>query len=320
MSVHDRKIKSGTIVALVGSSALIIISIITFTQQVPALSQSRALGVRAYDQEYVPALRRIGDSIPKNETLVADDIYPQAIYFTDHKVKSPRVASEKGLVQFMWKNNCSYLVVPEYTYNPPDITPLLIQLVNEPFERISDFYAQHIAVPKPHNNTPPLNSTSVLRPDNNNNTSSRLDLQKSIKGEVFNKLFEKISDYNTQFTILHLYKLRSDVTPDNLSTLTDKTRPILSVSLPINDTVMQSRFGTLRLNVTGTAMDAESKIKRVEISIDGLPFELANPRAPNDWSTWSFSDIVKAHTKTIVVRATDNADNRAWVPIHITVK
>ena len=317
MSVHDRKINSGRVIAIVGSGLLIVISIITFTQQVPALSQSRGLGVRAYDQEYIPALRRIGDTIPKNETLAADDIYPQATYFTDHKVKSPRVASEKALVQFMWKYNCSYLLVPEYTYNPPDITPLLIQFVKEPFERISDFYVHYIAVPKSHNNTPSLNSTSLLRPDNN---TLPLDLQKSIKEEIFSRLFEKISDYNTQFTILHLYKLRSDVTRDNLYILSDKTRPMLSVSLPINNTVMQAKFGTLRVNVTGTAMDADSKIKHVEISIGGLPFELANPRAPNDWSTWSFSDFVPAGTKTIVVSATDNADNRAWVSIHVTVR
>ena len=41
---------------------------------------------------------------------------------------------------------------------------------------------------------------------------------------------------------------------------------------------MESEFGVLRVNVTGSAIDADTDIKGVEISIDGLPFQLANPR------------------------------------------
>jgi hypothetical protein len=328
MSLDDRKIKSGRIIAIVGSGALIVISIITFTQQVPALSHSKRTE-RIYDEGYVVALRRIGNDISKNETLAVDDIYPQATYFTDHQVKAPAVRSDRALVQFMWKNNISYLLVPESTSEPtPDNTPLVIQLAKKPFEQISDFYAKYIAVPKPRNNTPlQNNNTSVLRPDNNNNTqlnnNTGLNLRREVQGlegDVFNKLFEKISDYSTESSVLHLYKLRSNVTRDNLYILTDKTRPILSVSLPINGTLMESKFGVLRLNVTGTARDADSSIKQVEISINDSPFELANPRAPHDWSTWSFSDIVTKGTKTIVVRATDNADIKAWMPINIRVE
>jgi hypothetical protein len=155
------------------------------------------------------------------------------------------------------------------------------------------------------------------------NNDTQLNLRRSIQGfdgNVFNKLFEKVSDYNTQTSILHLYKLRSNVTSDNLYILTDKTRPMLSVSLPINDTVMQSKFGALRLNVTGTAKDADTNIQQVDISINNSPFELANPRTPHDWSTWSFSDIVTQGTKTIVVRATDGAGIKQWMHINITVK
>jgi hypothetical protein len=95
---------------------------------------------------------------------------------------------------------------------------------------------------------------------------------------------------------------------------------MLSVSLPVNGTTMEPEFGVLRVNVTGSAEDADSKIKKVEISFGGLPFKLANPRAPNDWSTWSASDIITEGTKRILVRATDNADNRIWAPVYITIK
>jgi hypothetical protein len=277
------------------------------------MSQSR----RTYDEEYVVALRQIADIIPQNETLAATDTYPQIAYFTDHKVKVPWVRSERALVQFMWKNNCSYLLVPEYTSEPkPDNTPLLIQLAEKPFERISDFYAKYISVPKP-DNTPLFNTSSVPQQDNNN---SRLDIHKSIKEHLFQKLFEKVLDYPTENSLLHLYQLRSNITRDNLSIVTDTTRPLLSVSLPINGTIMEAEFDVQRVNVTGSANDAESKIKKVEVSIGGSPFQLATPRAPNDWSSWSFSDIVTGGTTRIMVRATDNADKREWVPVFITIK
>lgn len=281
-------------------------------------------GLRTYDQEYIEGLRRLADILPQNETLVAAEIYPQVTYFTDHKVKAPWVRSERALVQFMWNNNSTYLFVPEYTSAPqPDNTPLLIQLARKPFEMISDFYAKYISVPKPEpepdNRTSNLllNASSVSQLDNN----TRLNIRKSIEENViFPRLFEKILDHPTENSLLHLYRLRSNITSDNLIMVTDTTRPMLSVSAPINGTIMESEFDVLRVNVTGSAADAESKIEKVEVSIGGSSFQLATPRAPNDWSTWSFSDIVTAGNKRIVVRATDDADNMMRVPIRITIK
>jgi hypothetical protein len=283
-------------------------------------------GLRTYDQEYIEGLRRVADSIPQNETITAAEVYPQVTYFTDHKVKAPWVTSERALVQFMWKNNSTYLLAPEYTStSPPDNTPLLIQMARKPFEMIYDFYAQYISVPKPEpvqeNKTanPLLNASSLLSQQLDNNTL--LNIRKSIeKNVVFPKLFEKISDYPTENSLLHLYHLRSNITRDNLIMVTDITRPLLSVSVPVNRTIMESEFDVLHVNVTGSAEDVDSNIKKVEISIAGSPFQLATPRAPNDWSTWSFSDFATAGTKRIVVRATDNADNIMRVPLYITIK
>jgi hypothetical protein len=282
-------------------------------------------GLRTYDQEYTEGLRRVADSIPQNETITAAEIYPQVTYFTDHKVKAPWVTSERALVQFMWKNNSTYLFAPEYTSaSPPGNTPLLIQMARKPFEMIYDFYAQYIYVPKPEpvqeNKTanPLLNASSVpQQPDNNTLLNIRKSIEENI---VFPKLFEKILDYPTENSLLHLYHLRSNITRDNLVTVTDIRRPLLSVSDPVNRTIMESVFGVLRVNVTGSAEDADSNIKKVEISIAGSPFQLATPRAANDWSTWSFSDFATAGTKRIVVRATDNADNIMRVPLYITIK
>ena len=95
---------------------------------------------------------------------------------------------------------------------------------------------------------------------------------------------------------------------------------MLSVSNPVNGTIIESEFDVLRVNVTGSATDIDTNIKKVEISVGGSPFQLANPIAPDDWSTWSFSDIATGGTNRIVVRATDDADNRMLVPIYITIR
>jgi hypothetical protein len=311
--MNNEKGTTRRIIVVVSCSLLIVISLVTSLLQIPAMSsQSR----RTYDQEYIVALRSITDILPENETLAATESYPQVAYFTDHKVKVPWVRSEKALVQFMWKNNVSYLLVPEYTSPPKpagsfgsyafweDNAPLPIQWAKYPFEKISDFYAQYISGPQ----------------QENDNSSSRLNIRQSKEGVVFQKLFEKILDYPTENSLLNLYRLRSNITQDNLYIVTDTTRPVLSISLPVNGTIMESEFDVLRVNVTGAANDTDTNIKKVEISIGGSPFQLANPIAPDDWSTWSFSDILTAGTKRIVVRATDIADNRMSVPIYITIK
>jgi hypothetical protein len=314
MRAGDGNIRGRSTIVIISCGLLIVISIITFLQQIPTIAHT----TKIYDKEYANALRYIGDIIPQNGngTLATTENYPQTTYFTGHKVKVPWVNSEKSLVEFMWKVNSSYLLVPEdISEPPPDNTPLLIQMAEKPFEKFYDFYAEYISVPKP-DNTPPLLNTSVPKPDN-----TPLDIHKSINGEIFEKLFEKILDYNTQGSVLHLYHLRSNITSDNLILVTDKTRPMLSVSVPINGTIMESEFDVVRVNITGSAKDTDSNIKNVEISIDGRPFEFANPRAPDDWSTWSFSDYVGGQgAKKIMMRATDNADNRIWAPVYITIK
>jgi hypothetical protein len=310
--MNNEKGTARRIIVVVSCSLLIVISLVTSLLQIPAMSsQSR----RTYDQEYIVALRYITDIIPENETLAATESYPQVAYFTDHKVKVPWVRSEKALVQFMWKNNGSYLLVPEYTSAPKpagsfgsyafwDNAPLPIQWAKYPFEKISDFYDQYISAPQ----------------QDNDNSSSRLNIGQSKEGVVFQKLFEKILDYPTENSLLNLYRLRSNITQDNLYIVTDTTRPVLSISLPVNGTIMESEFDVLRVNVTGSANDTDTNIKKVEISIGGSPFQLANSIAPDDWSTWSFSDILTGGTNRIVVRATDIADNRMSVPIYITIK
>jgi hypothetical protein len=301
MIVNNQKGTAIRIIVVVSCSLLIVISLVTSLQQIPAMSSPTG---RSYDEELVDALRYIGVIIPRNESLATTAIYPQVSYFADHNTTAAWVKTEEALVQFMWKNNFSYLLVPDDSSLPTmeyATTPLLIQLAEKPFEKIFDLYDEYTSVPRPDNNT-------------------RLNIDRSIRGEQFEKAFEKILEKNTESGILHLYQLRSNITQDNLSIVTDTTRPMLSVSLPVNGTIMESEFDVLRVNITGSAKDVDTNINKVEISIGGSPFQLATPRAPDDWSTWSFSEFVTGGTKRIVVRATDDADIRTWVPIYITIK
>jgi hypothetical protein len=296
MNLNKRK-RASKILIVLSCSLLVVITLITFYEQIPTILKS----TKIYDKEYVSELRNVENFIPQNETLASSENYPQVAYFTDHKVKVPWMSSEKSLIQFMWKINSSYLLVPEDNLAPkPDNTPLLIQLAEKPFEKIFDYYYDYISDPKPK--------------------KTILELKKG-QEKPFEKLFERVYDFETDNSTLHLYRLRSDITRDNLSTMTDNTKPILFVSFPVNGTIIESKFDVLRLNITGTAIDKESKIKKVEISVNGLVFQLAKPRAPDDWSTWSFSHIITSEgTKRVLVRATDNADNKEWFSVYITIK
>lgn len=298
MSLNNRKDIVRKIITLVGCGLLILVSLITFQQQIPTISQAFP---KVYDREYIDALRKIGNLVPQNETLATSESYPQVTYFTDHKVKFTRVASEKALVEFMWKINSSYLLVP---YHPPaaqqrlDNTPLLVKFAEKPFEKIFSDYDDHI---------------SKQRPDD-----ILLSLHQLSKEKGFKTLFEKIYEHNTEENKLSLYRLRSNIT---LNMIADGTKPTVFVTFPVNGTSIESESDILRVNVTGSALDTDGKIEKVEVSFDGLVFQLANPRAPDDWSAWSSSHLVTSEgTKKIVARATDNADNKRLFPLYITIK
>ena len=291
MSVNTRKCIVRKIITVIGCGILGLVSLITFQQQVATISQ-------VYDSQYIDALRKIGNFVPQNETLATSERYPQVTYFTDHKVKVPRVASEKSLVEFMWKTNSSYLLVIYHPPQPKIDSPLLVKFVETPFEQVFGNYTKHIYKPKSDNIAVSLHEIS--------------------KGNVFKNLFQKVYEYDTNENRLDLYRLQPNI---SLAKVSDGINPRVSISFPTNGTVIESGLDVFRMNVTGTAMDTDSKIKSVQVSFDGLVFQSAKPRAPGDWSTWSSSHIVTSEgTKKIVAKATDNADNKKLFHIYITIK
>lgn len=92
----------------------------------------------------------------------------------------------------------------------------------------------------------------------------------------------------------------------------DTTPPDLSIVTPADDsTVVLGAGGSASVEVTGSADDSESGVSQVQVSLDGVDVP-ATPKAPNDWSTWTATAIVKdAGSHTLEVRATDKASNVA---------
>jgi hypothetical protein len=92
----------------------------------------------------------------------------------------------------------------------------------------------------------------------------------------------------------------------------DTTPPDLSIVTPADDsTVVLDAGGSASVQVTGAADDSESGVSQVQVSLDGVDVP-ATPKAPNDWSTWTATAIVKdAGGHALEVRATDKAGNVA---------
>ena len=247
------------------------------------LSQQHALRVsevtRIYDRQYVNALRDIAKVIPRGELVTAPGNVPQISYFTGHEVirtnagfLMPVQNFGRATIEFMQKNNCSYLIIPED----------------------AAFASEH---------------SSGLYP--------------KTKVQILDKLLEKIGDYKTESSIIHVYRLSQDITGDNIHLVTDFAWPKLYVESPVNGTSIELSKSneTSTINVTGTAVDADSGIKKVEAYMDHSSFKPADLTPRGDSYKWSISfDVASEGTKKIMVRATDNANHTTYDPIYLTVK
>jgi peptidoglycan/xylan/chitin deacetylase (PgdA/CDA1 family) len=270
----DHQKSRATKIAVITCVFLIFHSIIIFQQQALTVSKTRI-----YDKEYANELRDIARIIPQGECIAAPVNVPQVSYFTDHEVMRInagfRVPVENfGLatIEFMQKNNCSYLIIP-------DDAP---------------FASQH----------PPA-------------------LYPKAKVQTLDKLLEKIGDYKTENTIIHVYRLSSSITADNIHIVTDFKFPKLYVESPVNGTTIELSKSNVTsvINVTGTAVDADSKIKKVETYMDRSSFKPANLTPYGDSYKWSTSFNASSEgTKRIVVRAMDNADHTTYQHVYVTIK
>jgi hypothetical protein len=255
--------------------SLVFLSIIISQQQGLRVSEV----TRIYDRQYVNALSEISKVIPQGELVAAPGNVPQISYFTDHEVIRtnagflvPVENFGRATLEFMQKNNSSYLIIPED----------------------ASFASEH-----PSSSYP------------------------KTKVQILDKLLEKIGDYKTESSIIHVYRLSLDITDDNIHIVTDFAWPKLYVEYPENGTTIElSRSnGTSAINVIGTAVDADSGIKKVEAYMDRSSFDPADLISEGDSYKWSISfDVSSAGTKKIMVRATDNANHTTYRPVYLSIK
>jgi hypothetical protein len=271
----DHQKSRATRIAVITCVSLVFLSII--------ISQDQALRVsevtRIYDKQYVNALRDIAKVIPRGECVGAPGNVPQISYFTDHEVIRttagflvPVENFGRATIEFMQKNNCSYLIVPEDASFATEQTP---------------------------------------------------GLYPKTKTQILNKLLENIGEYKTEMSIIHVYRLSSNVTADNIDVVTDFAWPKLSVEYPVNGTTIELSKSNVTsvINVTGTAVDAQSNIKKVEAYMDRSSFKSADLTPYGNGSYWSISLNVNSEgVKKIMIRATDNADHTTYQPVYITIK
>jgi Bacterial Ig domain len=271
----DAQKSSATKIVTSACISLVFLSIITSQQQSLRVSEV----TRVYDRQYVNALREIAKVIPQGEIVAAPGNVPQISYFTNHEVIRtnagflvPVENFGRATIEFMQKNNSSYLIIPED----------------------ASFASEH---------------PSGLYP--------------KTKVQILDKLLEKIGDYKTESSIIHVYALSSNITGNNIHMVTDFAWPKVYVESPVNGTTLElSRSGeTSAIDVIGTAIDADSGIKKVEAYMDRSSFKPADLTPYGDSYKWSISfDVNSAGTKKIMIRATDNANHTTYQPVYLSVE
>jgi hypothetical protein len=229
----DHKKSIATKIATSACISLAFISIMISQQQTLKVSEV----TRIYDRQYVNALRDISEVIPQGELIAAPGNIPQVRYFTDHEVIRTTagflVSVEnfgRATIEFMQKNNCSYLIIPE------DIS----------------FASKQSSGSYP-----------------------------KTKVQILDRILEKTGEYKTESSIIHVYRLPSSITDDNIHEVTDFAWPKLYVESPLNGTTIElsGSNGTAVINVIGTAIDADSGIKKVEAYMDRSSFKPADLRS-----------------------------------------
>jgi hypothetical protein len=88
----------------------------------------------------------------------------------------------------------------------------------------------------------------------------------------------------------------------------DVTPPALNITDPKTDEIFPLVNGQVPIVARGTSSDTQSGVAMVEWSLDGGGFTQADPKASNDWSTWTKPiSITTAGNHVITVRAIDKA-------------
>jgi hypothetical protein len=102
----------------------------------------------------------------------------------------------------------------------------------------------------------------------------------------------------------------------------DETPPQITIASPSDGSVISAPNAPASVSVEGTASDAGSGVRLVELTLDRNPATTieATPKSTGDWSTWSASvELGGAGNHAVTARCTDNAGNVAERTLAVTV-
>lgn len=98
----------------------------------------------------------------------------------------------------------------------------------------------------------------------------------------------------------------------------DTLPPVVNITSPLPNASLSGPFNGASVNVTGTASDAGG-VSKVELLVDGVVTP-AQPKAANDWSTWSAVVVInQTGLRTISARCTDAAGNTSMSTVAVNV-
>ncbi|MEO9363717.1 MAG: discoidin domain-containing protein [Nitrososphaera sp.] len=102
----------------------------------------------------------------------------------------------------------------------------------------------------------------------------------------------------------------------------DTIKPFIAIDQPADKgeiVAASSSSTTATITVKGRASDTGSGIKRVEVGTESSAYQPATPKAPGDWSTWTYTRTLSIGNHDIAARATDNAGNQQVFSITVKV-
>jgi 2C-methyl-D-erythritol 2,4-cyclodiphosphate synthase len=98
----------------------------------------------------------------------------------------------------------------------------------------------------------------------------------------------------------------------------DVTRPVVTVTIPVNGNTLSGPAGAVVVDVSGTSSDFNTGVQIVEVRTDASAYSSAT--TSDGYSTWTKSvTFTTTGSHQIVARATDNAGNMQWHVINVDI-
>jgi len=106
----------------------------------------------------------------------------------------------------------------------------------------------------------------------------------------------------------------------NMAFAAINTKPTIAITSPSGGASITGPSTGVTINVSGTASDSDNGVKIVEVKTSRTVPATATPKAPGDWSTWTYTlTATQEGSYTVYARATDFSGNQKVTSVKIQV-